>query len=294
MLPANTFILLGPTAVGKSDLAVEFAERIGGEIIGADAFQIYQGLDILGAKPSLDLRARIPHHLIGVVPLTTAFDVAQYRALAIPRIQEIASRGRTPIVCGGAGMYVRTLTHGLSDTPPANLAIRAELEREPLETLVARLRALDPASVVDEKNPRRVIRALEVCLASGRPFSSYREEWETDPGIRGAIVTRSRDSLPARISSRTDAMFKQGVVEEVAAVGDLGPTAGQMLGLREIRQLLSGELTIPECKAAIAQATRQYAKRQLTWFRREKGYRWIDLDTCKDPAAELARLATSP
>src|SRR4026208_1348475 len=101
MLPANTFILPGPTAVGKSDLAVEFAERIGGEIIGADAFQIYQGLDILGAKPSLDLRARIPHHLIGVVPLTTAFDVAQYRTWAIPRVQEIVSRGRTPIVCGG-------------------------------------------------------------------------------------------------------------------------------------------------------------------------------------------------
>jgi len=294
MLPANTFILLGPTAVGKSDLAVNLAERIDGEIIGADAFQIYQGLDILSAKPSPELRARISHHLIGEVPLTTPFDVAQFRALALRRIQEIANRGRTPIVCGGAGMYVRALTHGLSDTPPANPALRAELELEPLESLVARLRALDPAAVVDERNPRRVIRALEVCLVSGRPFSSYREEWGLEQGTRGAIVTRSRDSLHTRIAARTETMFEQGVVEEVAAIGDMGPTASQMLGLREIQQLLGGQLSIQECKAAITQATRQYAKRQITWFRREKGYQWIDLETCADPVAELAKLAASP
>jgi tRNA dimethylallyltransferase len=294
MLPANIFILLGPTAVGKSDLAVDLAERINGEIIGADAFQVYRGLDILSAKPSPELRARVPHHLIGEIPITTAFDVAQYRALALPRIEDVASRGRAPIVCGGAGMYVRALTHGLSDTPSANPAIRAELEREPLDSLVARLRALDPDAVVDEKNPRRVIRALEVCLVSGRPFSSYREEWEAAPVIRGAILMRSRDSLHVHIAARTDAMFMQGVVEEVAGIGDLGPTAGQMLGLREIQQFLAGQLAIGECKAAIAQATRQYAKRQLTWFRREKGYEWIDLDICPDPVAELARLAKSP
>jgi tRNA dimethylallyltransferase len=294
MLPANTFILLGPTAVGKSDLAVDLAERIDGEIIGADAFQIYQGLDILSAKPSPELRARVPHHLIGEIPVTTAFDVAQYRAAALSRIEAVATRGHTPIVCGGAGMYVRALTHGLSDTPPANPAIRAELEREPLDLLVARLRALDPAAVVDEKNPRRVIRALEVCLVSGRPFSTYREEWEAEPVIKGAVLTRSRDSLHARIAARTNAMFTQGVVEEVAGIGDLGPTAGQMLGLREIQSLLAGQLALGECKAAIAQATRQYAKRQLTWFRRERGYEWIDLDLSADPVAELARLAKSP
>ena len=294
MLPANTFILLGPTAVGKSDLAVDLAERMGGEIVGADAFQVYQGLDILSAKPSLELRSRIPHHLIGEVPLTTAFDVAQFRALALERIQEISSRGGTPIVCGGAGMYVRALTHGLSDTPRANPSLRAELEREPLESLVTRLRALDPNADVDEKNPRRVVRALEVCLVSGRPFSSYREQWGFEPATRGAIVTRSRESLHARIAARTDTMFEQGVVEEVAAVGDLGPTARQMLGLREIQQFLGGQISIQDCKVAIIQATRQYAKRQLTWFRREKGYQWIDLDSCADPAAELANLATFP
>jgi tRNA dimethylallyltransferase len=294
MLPANTFILLGPTAVGKSDLAVDLAERIDGEIIGADAFQIYRGLDILSAKPSLGLRVRIPHHLIGEIPVTTSFDVAQYRAAAMPRIQEVASRGRTPIVCGGAGMYVRALTHGLSDTPPADPAIRAELERETLDSLVARLRVLDPAVVVDEKNPRRVIRALEVCLVSGRPFSSFREEWEAVPVMKGAILTRLRDSLHARIAARTDAMFAEGVVEEVAGIGDLGPTAGQMLGLREVQSLLAGQLALGECKAAIAQATRQYAKRQLTWFRRERGYEWIDLDLSADPVAELVRLAKSP
>lgn len=294
MLPANTFILLGPTAVGKSDLAVNLAERMGGEIVGADAFQVYQGLDILSAKPSPKLRSRIPHHLIGEVPLTTAFDVAQFRALALERIQEISSRGGTPIVCGGAGMYVRALTHGLSDTPRANPSLRAELEREPLESLVTRLRALDPNADVDEKNPRRVVRALEVCLVSGRPFSSYREQWGIEPATRGAIVTRSRKSLHARIAARTDTMFEQGVVEEVAAVGDLGPTARQILGLREIQQFLGGQISIQDCKVAIIHATRQYAKRQLTWFRREKGYQWIDLDSCADPVAELANLATFP
>jgi tRNA dimethylallyltransferase len=187
-------------------------------------------------------------------------------------------------------MYVRALTHGLSDTPPADPLIRAELEREPLESLVARLRAIDPAAAVDEKNPRRVIRALEVCLASGRPFSSFRQEWNTQPAIRGAILTRSRESLQDRIAARTEAMFAQGLIEEVATVGSLGPTAGQMLGLREIRQHLEGQLSLTDCKAAIAMATRQYAKRQLTWFRKEQGYQWIDLDTESDPVTTLARI----
>ena len=267
------------------------AERLGGEIVGADAYQVYAGLDVLSAKPSAELRVRIPHHLIGEIPLSASFDVAQYRALAMKRIHDIANRGKVPVVCGGAGMYVRALTHGLSETPPSDAALREQLEKEPLEKQVERLRELDPDTAVDMKNPRRVLRALEVCLLSGRPFSSFREEWGRSPKIRGAILTRSRESLLSRIEARTAAMFAEGVVEEVAAAGEIGPTAGQMLGLREIQRHRAGELSRRECEEAIKIATRQYAKRQLTWFRREVGYAWVDLDIEADPLAAIAALA---
>jgi tRNA dimethylallyltransferase len=282
--------VLGPTAVGKSELAVELAERVGGEIVGADAFQLYTGLDILSAKPSAALRARVPHHLISVVPLTAAFDVAQFRAMAVERIEDVASRGKTPIICGGAGMYVRALTHGLAQTPPGDPALRAQLASEPLDALVQRLRALDPAAQVDESNPRRVVRALEVCLLSGQPFSSFRAEWAASPRVRGVILTRSRESLEERIAQRTAAMFAAGVVDEVEAVGVLGPTAAKMLGLQEIRDLLAGKITRQKCQERIRIATRQYAKRQLTWFRREQSYAWLDLDEVSDPLGALVKL----
>ena len=286
------FFLLGPTAVGKSRLAVEFAERVGGEIIGADAFQIYAGLDILSAKPPPELRARVPHHLVGAVPLSAAFDVAQWLARAREAIAAIGARGRVPVVCGGTGLYVRALTHGLAPLPGADATLRASLEMEPLPALVERLLALDPASTVDMRNPRRVIRALEVCLLTGRPFSGFRTEWSGEIAPRGFILTRERDELHAAIHARTDAMFAAGVIAEVAAAGETGetgPTAAQMIGLTEIRGHIAGEITRDECMDSIRQATRQYARRQLTWFRRERGFEWIDLSATPDPLAILLR-----
>jgi tRNA dimethylallyltransferase len=293
-LPSTTFFVIGPTAVGKSDIAAAFAERVNGEIVGADAFQVYAGLDILGAKPSAETRARVPHHLIGEIPLAMSFDVAQYRAMAVARIAEIAARGRVPVVCGGAGFYIRALTHGLAETPPRDPALRGELEKESLDSLVTRLRKLDPDVEVDFKNPRRVMRALEVCLLSGRPFSSFRAEWEENPPVRGAVLNISRERLHDRIAARTAAMFDRGVVEEVASAGEVGPTASQMLGLHEVREHLAGHLAREECQSRIVQATRQYAKRQLTWFRRERGYRWLDVDALADPVDELLRVAARP
>ena len=283
------FFLIGPTAVGKSALAVELAERVGGEIVGADAFQIYSGLDVLSAKPSAELRARVPHHLIGEVPLAAHFDVAQWLARARECIAGITARGHFPIVCGGAGLYVRALTHGLAPLPGADATLRASLEKDPLPLLAERLHALDPESTVDMQNPRRVIRALEVCILTGRPFSSFRAEWSADSAPRGCIVTRSRDELHAAIHARTRAMFSAGVIEEVARTGETGPTASQMLGLREIREHLAGRITREQCIGAIALATRQYAKRQLTWFRRERAFAWIDLSATPEPLAELLR-----
>ena len=295
-----SFLILGPTAVGKSGLAVAVAARCGGEIVSADAFQVYAGLDILTAKPDAEMRARVPHHLIGDVPLSQRWDVAQWLDAARSRIAEIHARGRVAIVCGGTGLYIRALTRGLADLPPASAALRAELAVQPLAELQRRLGELDPecARVIDLQNPRRVIRALEVCLLTQRPFSSFREEWKAMPGgWRGVVLTRDREELYARIDQRTQEMFAAGVIEEVRDVGEVGPTAGQTLGLREIRAHLAGELTRCECIAAIQQATRHYAKRQLTWFRREAGFRNVNLSPISDQAAitdEIAREVSAP
>ncbi|MDR3403570.1 MAG: tRNA (adenosine(37)-N6)-dimethylallyltransferase MiaA [Chthoniobacter sp.] len=280
--PPNFFIIAGPTAVGKSDAAVAVAERCGGEIIGADAFQIYRGLDILTAKPSPASRARVPHHLIGEIPLTQSFDVAQYLSLGHERIAQIRARGRVPIVVGGTGLYLRALMRGLADLPGANPELRAGLEARSLAELQHQLAELDPegAQRVDLQNPRRVIRALEVCLLTGRPFSSFREQWSAESSLScGVVLTLDRDILHSRIADRTAAMFAAGVVDEVTQCGELGPTAGQVLGLREIRAHVRGEMTRAQCFEALAQSTRQYAKRQMTWFRREPSLKMIDLSS---------------
>ncbi len=293
-LPASAFIMLGATATGKSELAVQLAEAIGGEIVGADAFQIYDGLDILSAKPDAALRARVPHHLVGEIPLSQSFDVATYRQLALARIAEIAARGAVPIICGGAGLHVRALTHGLAEgLPEADAALRERLDKEPLNLLVGQLRTLDPATTVDLQNRRRVVRALEVCILTGHPFSSFRREWDEAPQVRGVILSRAREALHERIEQRTEAMFAAGVVAEVAAAGPVGPTAAQMLGLREIRAHIAGDLSLADCKSAIALATRQYAKRQKTWFRRERGYPWMDLADEPEPLQRLKLMATT-
>lgn len=293
--PQSSFLILGPTAVGKSAFAVSVAERCGGEIVSADAFQVYAGLDGLTAKPSPDLLARVPHHLVGEVPLTESWDVARWLALAQKRIGEIHRRGRVPIIVGGTGLYIRALTRGLAELPPASPALRTELGLRPLTDLQRQLVELDSesASRIDLHNPRRVIRALEVCLLTGRPFSSFREQWQGTPsGWRGITLSRDRDELYVRIDARTREMFASGVIEEVRRLPAIGATASQTLGLREIRAHLAGEIAEAECLAAIQQATRRYAKRQLTWFRRETDFRDVSLSTSADVEG-LAELISS-
>jgi len=298
MLPAPSdpefYIIAGPTAVGKSEIAVAFAERCGGEIVGADAFQIYRGLDLLSAKPSADLRARIPHHLIGEIPLSQAFDVAQYLALATPRIAEIRARGRLPVIAGGAGLYLRALTCGLADLPPADDELRANLAGRTLTELQQQYSALDPEGFaqIDRQNPRRLVRAIEVCLLTRRPFSSFREQWrEPAASFRGIICERPRSELHARINERTERMFRDGVEEEVRNCGPIGDTAAQMLGLDQVQKLLRGEVERADCIAAIQQATRRYAKRQLTWLRRETRLTPVDLSSAGGSDQLVDRLA---
>jgi tRNA dimethylallyltransferase len=282
--------LTGPTAVGKSAVAAELAAQLGGEVVGADAFQVYRGLDILTAKPDAATLARAPHHLIGSVPLAEVFDVAGYRRLAQECLTQIAARGRPAIIAGGTGLYVRALARGLAELPSAHAALRAELATLSLSELIARLQRLDPASAtqIDLRNPRRVLRAVEVCLLTGRPFSSFRQEWAEAAPIRGVLLTRPRAELQARIAERTDGMFRAGVVEEVRIAGAISPTAAQAIGLREIRALLAGEMSERVCRELITLRTRQYAKRQLTWFRREPGLLLLEIapdESATDTAA---------
>jgi tRNA dimethylallyltransferase len=272
--------LAGPTATGKSELAVRLAEQLGGEIVGADAFQVYEGLNLLTAKPEANLLARCPHHLVGVVPLDETFDVATYLERSKAAIEAIRLRKKLPIIVGGTGLYVRALTHGLAELPQADATLRAKLEARSLAQLQSQLHELDPqcAAVIDLKNPRRVIRALEVCLLSGRPFSSFREQTKPVEEVRGIRLIRNRESLYQRIDQRTQRMFTEGVVEEVRAVREISSTARQAIGFEEIRALFRGELDEADCIAAIQQQTRNYAKRQMTWFRRETGFSDLSLD----------------
>ncbi|MGB8356033.1 MAG: tRNA (adenosine(37)-N6)-dimethylallyltransferase MiaA [Chthoniobacteraceae bacterium] len=292
----NALYLVGPTSVGKTEIALRVAARCNAEIIGADAFQIYQGLDLLTAKPSMEERSRIPHHLVDSVPLSQSFNVAQYLDAATRSTEEIAARGKLPLVVGGTGLYVRALTRGLSDLPEADAAIRAELEAAPLEDLQARYADLDPtgANLIDTKNKRRLIRAIEVCLLTGKPFSSFRDEWKTAPAASvGFFLTRDRDDLYERINRRVESMFyNEAVIEEVRRAPDIGATAGQVIGLREIQAHLRGEMNERKCIGRIQQATRRYAKRQLTWFKSEAAlFEEVNLTSTSDLESLIERMA---
>jgi len=290
----RVFFIVGPTAVGKSELAAEVAQRLGAEIVSADAFQIYRGLDLLTAKPDQSTLAKAPHHLIGAVPLREEMNVEKYRAAAEEIIQDIHARGRPVIVAGGSGLYVKALTHGLAKLPEANRKLRDALEEATIEELFRSLSALDPAGAkqIDRQNKRRLVRAVEVCLLTGQPFSQVRSTGilpvgpvgilpavgnRQDACATGILVCRDRADLYARINQRVEQMFASGVVEEVRALNNVGPTAEKTLGVREIRALLAGEISKAECIAKIQQATRQYAKRQLTWFQRQTNFPSLNL-----------------
>jgi tRNA dimethylallyltransferase len=275
----RVFFIVGPTATGKSELAAEIARRLSAEIVSADAFQIYCGLDLLTAKPEPATLAKAPHHLIGAVPLSEEMNAEKFRAAATSAIRDIQARGKPVIVVGGSGLYVKALTHGLSKLPSADWKLRGELEQASAEELFARLSELDPAGAekIDRKNKRRLLRAVEVCLLSGKQFSAQRTEWNEAPSFMGVLVFRERAELYDRINRRVERMFADGVVEEVRALRGVGPTAAKTIGWPEIRELLAGKISERECVAKIQQATRRYAKRQLTWFQRQTNFQPLNL-----------------
>jgi tRNA dimethylallyltransferase len=286
----RVFFIVGPTAAGKSEIAAEVARRTGAEVLSADAFQIYRGLDLLTAKPDRATLAKAPHHLIGAVPLSEEMNAEKFRVAA-----EKILRGDKPIVVvGGTGLYVKALTHGIAKLPGANQSLREKLERTTTDELFRSLRALDPvgAEKIDSQNRRRLIRAVEICLLTRQPFSTQRTEWNEAAPANGVLLERDRAELYARINQRVEEMFAAGVVEEVRAAKNIGPTAEKTLGLREIQTLIAGEISEAECIARIQQATRRYAKRQLTWFRRQTNFPSLNL-SAHDPAEAVELISQS-
>ncbi len=286
----NAFFIVGPTASGKSQLGVEVAARCGGEVLSADAFQIYRGLPLLTAQPNETLLRRARHHLLAALPLSDEMSAAKFRELALHALAESHTRGKRAFVVGGSGLYLKALTHGLAALPPVDQLLREELNGLSLDELHERLTALDPsgAATIDRQNKRRIVRALEICAQTNAPASAQRTEWKSEAiSAHGVFVFRDRAELNARIDRRVEEVFRDGVVEEVAAIKQLGATAAKTLGLREVRQLLAGEISEAECIAAIQQATRRYAKRQLTWFRRQTNFEPLNLSLLKDHTAAV-------
>ena len=284
----------GPTGCGKTAVSLALSRLFTPvAIVNADAYQIYRGLEILSAAPAPAERAACPHHLFGVLEPTDENDAAEHARRAHATLATIPGDA-LPLVVGGSGLYLKAITHGLAPTPKGDPTLRAELEAEPLESLVERYRDLDPAGAATTNllNRRYVTRNLEICLLAGRPASELKAEWAvSEPEIRAVYLQRDRADLDERIVRRTAAMFDAGVIEEVARLESLSGTAAKAIGIAEIRALRRGEITEPACREAIRLATRQYAKRQENWFRREPAFHPLPLPRDEAPEVTAARIA---
>ncbi|PKN16093.1 MAG: tRNA (adenosine(37)-N6)-dimethylallyltransferase MiaA [Deltaproteobacteria bacterium HGW-Deltaproteobacteria-23] len=280
-------VVVGPTASGKSELAVRLAEEYRGEIVNADSMQVYRGMEIGTAKPSAELLQRAPHHLLGIVAPDVNFTAADFQQEARRVVIDIQKRNKLPIVVGGTGLYIRALLNGLAESPGSDENFRAELtalaDREGSAVLLRRLQQVDPATAARlHVNDRlRIIRALEVHQQTGRPFSVYHkgftEEWR--PAVKIGIDV-PRQELYRRINARVERMVAEGLVEEVQSLLAAGYHSGikalRSIGYKEICSHLAGELSLPEAIELIKRDTRHYAKRQLTWFKREADINWLE------------------
>ncbi len=299
--PVRVVAVVGPTAVGKSALALALAERLGAEIVSADSRQLYRGLDVGTAKPSRAERARVPHHMIDVADPDERFDAARFRREALAAIAAATAAGRPVVVCGGTGLYVRALRRGLFRGPAAVPELRAALyERERLEgggTLHRELAAVDPpaAARLHPNDQVRIVRALEVFRITGRPISAWQAEHafaDDDVDLLVLGCARPAKELALRIEARCDGMLELGLLDEIrtlVARGYADAPALASVGYREMGAHLSGALTYAAAREAFARATRRLAKRQRTWWRSDPTVEWFHPD--RDGDALLARAA---
>ena len=286
----------GPTASGKTRLAVDLAKALGGEIVCADSMQVYREMEIGTAAPTQEEKQAVPHHLFGILDPEESFSVARYVELATQVIAEIHSRGRLPVLCGGTGLYLSALTHNIrfDEAIPEHPGLRQELrelaKEKGNEHLWAMLQETDPllAQKLHPNNLGRIIRALEVCRASGVPMSEWqRRSKQGEPPYQIcflALCYRDRELLYRRIGLRVDQMLKQGLLEEVKALLDKGyqSTAMQAIGYKEMAGYLAGEQSLEEAAETLKRQTRRYAKRQMTWLRRDERIRWLEADAFDD------------
>ena len=285
-------VLVGPTAVGKSAMAIELAERLGGEIISADSRYLYRGLDIGTAKPSPADRARAPHHLIDVTDPDRPWSLAEYQKAATTLISEINERQRLPLLVGGTGQYVRAVLDGWTipkreSDPGLRSELEAFAERDGADALYQRLVEADPAAAasIDKRNVRRVIRALEVTITTGVPFSAQRNK--NPPGYRLLLIglTLPRANLYARIDARIEAMFAAGLVDEVKALAAKYTwtlPALSAIGYRQVGAYLRGEIDLDEAKRMIKHDTRRFVRQQANWFKADDSQiHWYDADSLK-------------
>ena len=291
----KTIIIAGPTASGKTDLAVQLASLCNGEIISADSMQVYRRMDIGTAKPTLEERGGIPHHMIDIIEPGEEFSAARFASLALEKIREMRERGKNPFVAGGTGLYIKTLTHGIFKGPEADPALRARLEREVDEhgsaRLHERLKEVDPAgaAAIHPNNRARVMRALEVYALSKKPISEYhREHAFSDEPLQTLKIGLAvdREELYGRINERVDRMMARGLLAETRGLLDAGysPSLKPMggLGYKEMTDCIEGRRTLEEAVELLKMNTRRYAKRQMTWFGKDPGIRWFNPGQKKD------------
>jgi tRNA dimethylallyltransferase len=282
---SGLIVVAGPTATGKSELAVRLAEAIGGEIVNYDSVQIYRGFDVGSAKPSPEMRARVPHHLFDLISADEELNAAEFARLARAACEDIIGRGRRPILAGGTFFYLRALLRGLPEMPGRDEAVRARIRRiagrpRGAARLHRWLSKIDPQSGrrIAPADRHRVERALEVWLASGRPISSFEREGEEIPNIKIAL-TLPRQQLREAVDRRVDAMYAAGLVEETrrllaASSRDARPFGA--IGYREAAAVAAGEMPLDAAVAETKRRTRAYAKRQMTWLRAERNVHWLD------------------
>ncbi|MEE2809126.1 MAG: tRNA (adenosine(37)-N6)-dimethylallyltransferase MiaA [Verrucomicrobiota bacterium] len=291
MLP---LYLVGATGTGKSSIAISIAQKLDGEIVNADAFQIYKGIEIVTDSPKQTALDQTKHHLYGALELQENCNAARYSEMANDQIKEISDRGKTPIIVGGSGLYIKSLTHGLSDLPPANHELREELDKISHEELISRLEKCDPigASQINLKNRRYLIRALEISILAERPMSEIKNEWKKRKvKFTGVALHRPRQELYDRINLRVEQMVEEGLMDEMISLPkNISNTAKKAIGIQETQSYLEGKTSLEDCIDSIQRSSRNYAKRQITWFKREKEFQNVCLEKKDDPNSTIERI----